>query len=36
MYFGVGRITKEQVQDYAQRKNMTLEEAEKWLASNLA
>jgi 5-methyltetrahydrofolate--homocysteine methyltransferase len=36
MYFGVGRITKEQVQDYAMRKNMPLEEAEKWLTSNLA
>jgi 5-methyltetrahydrofolate--homocysteine methyltransferase len=30
-YFGVGKITKEQVEDYAQRKGMSLQEAEKWL-----
>lgn len=30
-YFGVGKITKEQVTDYAQRKQMPLEEAERWL-----
>ena len=30
-YFGVGKIEKDQVQDYAKRKNMPLEEIEKWL-----
>ncbi|MFY0625998.1 MAG: methionine synthase [Reichenbachiella sp.] len=35
-YFGLGKIEKDQVQDYAKRKNMTLEEAEKWLAPNLS
>jgi 5-methyltetrahydrofolate--homocysteine methyltransferase len=31
-YFGVGRIGKDQVADYAIRKSMDLAEAEKWLA----
>ena len=31
-YFGVGRIERDQVEDYAQRKRWTIEEAEKWLA----
>ncbi|WP_199525725.1 methionine synthase [Rhodosalinus halophilus] len=35
-YFGVGRIGRDQVEDYAARKGMTLEEAEGWLAPNLA
>jgi 5-methyltetrahydrofolate--homocysteine methyltransferase len=35
-YFGVGRIGRDQVEDYAQRKGMTVEEAERWLAPNLA
>lgn len=35
-YFGLGKITKEQVVDYAKRKNMTLSEVEKWLSPNLA
>jgi 5-methyltetrahydrofolate--homocysteine methyltransferase len=30
-YFGVGKIEKDQLHDYAQRKKMTLEEATKWL-----
>ncbi|TAE48661.1 MAG: methionine synthase, partial [Cytophagales bacterium] len=30
-YFGLGKIAKDQVEDYAQRKNISLEEAEKWL-----
>jgi 5-methyltetrahydrofolate--homocysteine methyltransferase len=34
-YFVVGRITKEQVEDYAKRKKWTLAEAERWLAPNL-
>ncbi|HLS68580.1 MAG TPA: methionine synthase [Kiloniellales bacterium] len=35
-YFGVGRIERDQVEDYAQRKGWTVEETERWLASNLA
>jgi len=35
-YFGLGKITKDQVEDYARRKGMPLEEAEKWLAPNLS
>ena len=35
-YFGLGKITKDQVEDYATRKGMSLEEAEKWLSPNLA
>ncbi|PQA58901.1 methionine synthase [Siphonobacter curvatus] len=35
-YFTVGKIQKDQVEDYAKRKGMTLEEAEKWLAPALA
>ncbi|MDJ1503888.1 methionine synthase [Xanthocytophaga agilis] len=34
-YFPVGKMAKDQLEDYAQRKNMTIEEAEKWLAPNL-
>ncbi|XP_028826307.1 methionine synthase isoform X1 [Denticeps clupeoides] len=34
-YFAVGKITKEQVEDYAHRKGMTVAEAERWLAPNL-
>jgi 5-methyltetrahydrofolate--homocysteine methyltransferase len=30
-YFGIGKIEKDQVQDYAKRKNMPLEEVERWL-----
>ena len=35
-YFGLGKVTQEQVADYAQRKNLSLSEMEKWLAPNLA
>ena len=35
-YFGLGKIEKDQVTDYAERKGMTLEEIEKWLAPNLS
>ncbi len=31
-YFGVGKIEKDQVEDYARRKNWPVEEAERWLA----
>ena len=34
-YFGVGRILKDQVEDYARRKGMTVEDVERWLAPNL-
>jgi 5-methyltetrahydrofolate--homocysteine methyltransferase len=35
-YFAVGRIGRDQVEDYARRKGMSLPTAERWLASNLA
>jgi 5-methyltetrahydrofolate--homocysteine methyltransferase len=35
-YFAVGRIGRDQVAGYAQRKGMTLAEVERWLAPNLA
>ncbi|MGK0364458.1 MAG: 5-methyltetrahydrofolate--homocysteine methyltransferase [Saprospiraceae bacterium] len=34
-YFGIGSISKDQVEDYAERKSMNLEEAERWLAPSL-
>ncbi|MBA2533887.1 MAG: B12-binding domain-containing protein, partial [Rubrobacter sp.] len=35
-YFGVAEIGRDQARDYAERKGWTLQEAEKWLAPNLA
>lgn len=35
-YFGVGKIDKDQVQDYARRKGMNFADVEKWLKPNLA
>ena len=35
-YFAVGPLGKDQVQDYAKRKGVTLSEMEKWLQPNLA
>lgn len=35
-YFGLGKITDDQVSDYAQRKGITKEKARKWLHPNLA
>ncbi|MGB5654039.1 MAG: methionine synthase [Robiginitalea sp.] len=35
-YFGLGKIKKDQLEDYARRKKMPLGEAEKWLRPNLA
>ncbi|HEY6967100.1 MAG TPA: vitamin B12 dependent-methionine synthase activation domain-containing protein, partial [Burkholderiales bacterium] len=35
-YFAVGKIGRDQVEDYARRKRMPLEEAERWLAPYLA
>ena len=34
-YFSVGKISKEQIVDYAERKNIATSSAEKWLKSNL-
>ena len=34
-YFGLGRISKDQVEDYAKRKGQDLETTERWLAPNL-
>lgn len=35
-YFGLGKITDDQLKDYAKRRGMSNEEAEKWLSPNLA
>ena len=35
-YFGVGKISEDQLKDYAERKNVDLELARKWLSPNLA
>ena len=35
-YFTVGRINKDQVADYARRRGMELQAAERWLRPNLA
>jgi 5-methyltetrahydrofolate--homocysteine methyltransferase len=35
-YFAVGRIARDQVEDYAARKGVTVEEAEYWLRPNLS
>ncbi len=34
-YFTVGRLGRDQIEDYAERMGLSAEEAEKWLASNL-
>ena len=34
-YFGLGKITKDQVEDYAERKGYTLAEMERWLSAKL-
>jgi 5-methyltetrahydrofolate--homocysteine methyltransferase len=34
-YFGVGRVGRDQVEDYAARKGWSIAEAERWLAPNL-
>ena len=34
-YFGVGKIGRDQLEDYASRKGWSMEEAEKWLRPNL-
>ncbi|WP_445715619.1 methionine synthase [Flavobacterium sp.] len=35
-YFGLGKIKKDQLEDYATRRNISVELAEKWLSPNLA
>ncbi|WHF50373.1 methionine synthase [Chryseobacterium gotjawalense] len=35
-YFGVGKIAEDQLKDFAERKNIDLEFARKWLSPNLA
>lgn len=35
-YFAVGKLTRDQVETYARRKGISLAEAERWLAPNLA
>ena len=35
-YFGLGKITRDQLEDYASRRNISPSEASKWLNSNLA
>lgn len=35
-YFGLGKIEKDQVEEYAKRKGMTIQDVERWLAPNLA
>jgi 5-methyltetrahydrofolate--homocysteine methyltransferase len=34
-YFGIGKISKDQVEDYARRKKMSLQEVERWLRPQL-
>lgn len=34
-YFGIGRVDKDQVEDYAVRKGMSIEDAERWLGPSL-
>ena len=34
-YFNVGKLAKDQIEDYAKRKNRTVAEAVKWLRPNL-
>ncbi len=35
-YFSVGEINKDQVDNYAKRKNMEISEVEKWLKQNIS
>ncbi|MBX7221376.1 MAG: methionine synthase [Blastocatellia bacterium] len=35
-YFAVGRIQRDQITDYAERKNLSVETVERWLAPNLS
>ncbi|WP_179316480.1 methionine synthase [Winogradskyella undariae] len=35
-YFGLGKIKEDQLEDYSKRRNITIDEATKWLSPNLA
>lgn len=35
-YFGLGKITQDQLKDYADRRSCSIQEAQKWLSPNLA
>jgi 5-methyltetrahydrofolate--homocysteine methyltransferase len=35
-YFNVGRLGRDQIESYARRKRVAVEEVEKWLGSSLA
>jgi 5-methyltetrahydrofolate--homocysteine methyltransferase len=35
-YFGLGKITEDQLKDYAERRGYSIQEARKWLSPNLA
>ncbi|MFK7857580.1 MAG: methionine synthase [Granulosicoccus sp.] len=35
-YFGLGKLTRDQVEDYVSRRDEPIEESERWLASSLA
>lgn len=35
-YFAIGKLNRDQVEDYAKRKSMSIEEVERWLGPNLA
>lgn len=35
-YFGLGKIKEDQVRDYAKRRNISFEEASKWLSPNIS
>ncbi|WP_265132433.1 methionine synthase [Chryseobacterium oranimense] len=35
-YFGLGKITEDQLKDYAERRGCSIQEARKWLSPNLA
>ena len=34
-YFGLGKIKRDQLEDYAKRRSISIQEAEKWLMPNL-
>ncbi len=34
-YFGLGKIKKDQAEDYAKRKGVSVEDTERWLGPNL-
>ena len=35
-YFNIGRIGRDQIESYAKRKGMPIEDVERWLSSSLA